>query len=45
MSTDELNFQWGVLNPSNEDPSEPEDDWLSGKTCNPDAPEECESCQ
>lgn len=22
-----------------------EDDWLDGVTCNPDAPEECESCQ
>ena len=22
-----------------------EDDFLSGVTCNPDAPEECESCQ
>ena len=22
-----------------------EDDFLVGKTCNPDAPEECESCQ
>lgn len=22
-----------------------EDDFLAGKTCNPDAPEECESCQ
>jgi hypothetical protein len=22
-----------------------EDDFLEGKTCNPDAPEECESCQ
>ena len=22
-----------------------DEDWLSGKTCNPDAPEECESCQ
>lgn len=22
-----------------------EEDWLVGKTCNPDAPEECESCQ
>ena len=31
-------------------PEEPEvdvvdEDWLSGVTCNPDAPEECESCQ
>lgn len=25
--------------------SEDEDDFLSGVTCNPDAPEECESCQ
>jgi hypothetical protein len=24
---------------------EDEDDFLSGVTCNPDAPEECESCQ
>lgn len=23
----------------------PEDDFLSGLTCNPDHPEECESCQ
>lgn len=22
-----------------------EEDFLAGKTCNPDAPEECESCQ
>ena len=22
-----------------------EEDWLSGVTCNPDSPEECESCQ
>lgn len=22
-----------------------EEDFLTGKTCNPDAPEECESCQ
>lgn len=28
---------------SNED--EDEDDFLAGVTCNPDAPEECESCQ
>ena len=25
--------------------SDDEDDFLSGVTCNPDAPEECESCQ
>lgn len=24
---------------------ETEEDWFSGLTCNPDAPEECESCQ
>ena len=24
---------------------EDEEDFLTGKTCNPDAPEECESCQ
>lgn len=24
---------------------EEEEDFLTGKTCNPDAPEECESCQ
>lgn len=24
---------------------EPEEDFLTGVTCNPDAPEECESCQ
>lgn len=24
---------------------ESEEDWFSGLTCNPDAPEECESCQ
>ena len=22
-----------------------DEDWLSGVSCNPDAPEECESCQ
>uniref|UniRef100_A0AAU6VZX0 Uncharacterized protein n=3 Tax=unclassified bacterial viruses TaxID=12333 RepID=A0AAU6VZX0_9VIRU len=27
------------------DLNDDEDDFLSGKTCNPDAPEECESCQ
>lgn len=26
-------------------PDDGEDDFLLGKTCNPDAPEECESCQ
>lgn len=24
---------------------ESEEDWFAGLTCNPDAPEECESCQ
>ena len=26
-------------------PDDSEEDWLSGKVCNTDAPEECESCQ
>ena len=26
-------------------PDDGEEDFLTGKTCNPDAPEECESCQ
>lgn len=45
MNTDELNFNWGTLNPSHEDFPDDEEDFLTGKTCNPDAPEECESCQ
>ena len=28
-----------------EENSNNNEDFLSGKTCNPDAPEECESCQ
>lgn len=43
MTTDDNNgndveWTWGQ---SQDD----EDDFLAGKTCNPDAPEECESCQ
>lgn len=33
------------LNLDVELPEAEEDDWLTGLTCNPDAPEECESCQ
>lgn len=28
-----------------DEPKEDEEDFLTGVTCNPDAPEECESCQ
>jgi len=35
---------WGLEGCLCED-VEDEQDFLDGKTCNPDAPEECESCQ
>jgi len=31
--------------PLDEDVDVVDEDWLSGVSCNPDAPEECESCQ
>lgn len=35
----------GWITGSESDLAEDEEDFLIGKTCNPDAPEECESCQ
>ena len=41
--TDEQRFEDTML--EWEEAIADEDDFLAGKTCNPDAPEECESCQ
>lgn len=40
----EFEAKWGFEDCSKCDPTN-QDDFLEGKTCNPDAPEECESCQ
>lgn len=38
-------FEDGTDCPIAWDEPEDEQDFLDGKTCNPNAPEECESCQ
>lgn len=34
-----------LCNNCGQNPEKESEDFLIGKTCNPDAPEECESCQ
>jgi hypothetical protein len=38
-------YTTGIYEGLTEDVDVVDEDWLAGATCNPNAPEECESCQ
>lgn len=45
MTNEEIRIRFGHLLEESQEPKADEEDWLAGVPCNPDAPEECESCQ